>query len=470
MSIASVVLCAGKGTRMKSALPKVLHPVLERPLLAWSLGHAVDMGAKPTVAVVGYEADRVNEAISAAFGQSVTSALQAEQRGTGHAVKMALPALADFQGSVLILYGDTPLLRRQALEELVDLQQGRGALIGLLTTRLENPTGYGRLIRDESGQITGIVEEKDASAEERRIGEVNPGIYSVDADFLRTALEELSDDNAQGELYLTDLVALAHGRDPNEGTVGLEVPAEETLGVNDRVQLAEATRILRARINEAHMRAGVTFEDPATTTIGPQVALSPDVLLSPGVIIGGQSRLGEGVHVGPHCVIHDSIIEAGAVIHAHSTCQGARLEAGASAGPFARLRPGAHLGKNAKVGNFVELKKAHLMEGAKANHLAYIGDAEVGPQSNIGAGTITCNYDGFSKNPTILGEGVFVGSNSTLVAPLKIESGAYVGAGSTVTRDVPSGDLAVSRARQENKTGYADRLRKRLQRRKEKGA
>lgn len=458
--LACIVLCAGKGTRMKSRLPKVLHPIAGRPLASYPLARATELGADPVVAVIGHEAERVEAALEEAFGARVKTALQAEQRGTGHAVQVGLSALpSDLEAeTVLILYGDTPLLRQESLERLVALRRESGAALALLTTRLDDPTGYGRILRDAEGRVVGIVEHKDATSEQRALSEVNPGIYAVDGRFLKDSLSQISADNAQGEIYLTDLVALAAAQGP---VVDLEVPAEDTLGVNDRRQLAEAARVLRRRVNERAMLAGVTLEDPDTTYLDDTVTFGQDVTLGPGVTLKGRTRIGDDVVIEQGALLEDTTVEDDAVIHAYTICEEAYVGPGAEVGPFARLRPKAELLNKAKVGNFVEVKKTRLGKGSKANHLAYLGDAVIGEGCNVGAGTITCNYDGFGKHPTVLGDRVFIGSNSTLVAPLTVADDAYVGAGSCISRDVPKDALALSRARQENKEGYAERIRRR---------
>lgn len=445
---------------MKSELPKVVHEILGKPMVAYPTECAFALGASPVVAVVGHQAERVEETLRAHFPEGLRCALQAEQKGTGHAVQMALQSLpADWESdSVLILYGDTPLLRTESLADLVAMQSEAKADLALLTTRLPDPTGYGRIVRDAAGQVTGIVEHKDASAAEREIDEVNPGIYVMSSAFLRAGLARLSSDNAQGELYLTDLVAMA----ATEGrVVDLPVDAEDTLGVNDRVQLAEAAGVLQQRINHDAMRAGVTLLDPKSTFIEPGVRLGKDVIVGPQVSLRGQSVVGDEVVIEQGAILQDTHVENGARIRAYSVCEQAHVGPHAEAGPYARLRPDAVLMEKSKVGNFVEVKKARLGKGAKANHLSYLGDAEIGAGSNVGAGTITCNYDGHGKHKTVLGEGVFIGSNSTLVAPVQIQDGAYVAADSCVTREVPADALAISRTKQENKEGYAGRLRAR---------
>lgn len=459
-SLTCIVLCAGKGTRMKSEVPKVLHHILGKPMVTYPTECAFALGANPVVAVVGHQAERVEQTLRTYFPDGLLCALQAEQKGTGHAVQMAMEALPqDWESeSVLVLYGDTPLLQHASLASLVQLQKETKAELALLTTQVADPTGYGRIVRDADGRVARIVEHKDASAAEREIHEINPGIYVMDAAFLRAGLAQLSSDNAQGELYLTDLVAMAAsaGR-----VVDVAVDAEDTLGVNDRLQLAQAAGILQKRINDSAMRQGVTLEDPKSTFIEPNVQLGQDVVIGPNVSLRGQSVIGDGAEIEQGVILYNTHVESGARIRAYSICEDAHVGPQAEVGPFARLRPEAVLLQKSKVGNFVEVKKTRLGEGAKANHLAYLGDADIGAGSNIGAGTITCNYDGHGKHKTTLGEGVFIGSNSTLVAPVQIHAGAYVAADSCVTREVPADALAISRTKQENKEGYAARLRAR---------
>ena len=466
MSIAAIVLAAGKGTRMKSALPKVLHEAAGKPLLLWPVEAARSVGGNPLVVVIGHGAEQVERLLQDRFagaagkaGGEVGTAMQADQKGTGHAVMQAMPALEGFAGTVLILYGDTPLLTAASLQRLLDDKARAAAPLALWTTTLSDPTGYGRIVRAADGSVDRIVEHKDASPAERTIREVNPGCYAVDASFLRASLPQLSNHNAQGEYYLTDLIALA--RAGGHVVVGVEVDPEETLGVNDRVQLAEVSAVLRRRVQRRAQLAGVTIVDPASTHIDDDVSFGRDVVVEPGVMLRGRTRIGDGVRIGVGCVIQDTVIEAAALVHPYTLCDGATVGSGAIVGPFARLRPDTVLLEGAHVGNFVELKKTRLGRGSKANHLAYLGDSEIGSGVNIGAGTITCNYDGAGKYRTQLGDNVFVGSNSTLVAPIEVQAGAYIAAGSVVTEPVPQDAVAFGRARQSNKEGHAPIVRER---------
>jgi bifunctional UDP-N-acetylglucosamine pyrophosphorylase/glucosamine-1-phosphate N-acetyltransferase len=470
--VAAVVLAAGKGTRMKSSIPKVLHPACGKPLLAWPIDAVITAGAAPVVVVVGHGKDLVEAELAGRYpeggGAALRAAIQSEQKGTGHAAQIALTALERFQGTVLIVYGDCPLLTAASLTSLVELRARMGSPVALWTTRVADPTGYGRVMRDKDGLLEKIVEQKDASPAERAINEVNPGVYAVDAAFLRTALAKLKGDNAQGELYLTDIVAIA--RAEGRAVPTLEVPSEETLGVNDRVQLAAAARVLRARVVTRAMIEGVSFVDPTTAYVDASVRFGIDVLIGPNVTLAGTTSIGEGAHISAGAVLIDTLVEAGAVVHPYSVCDAAKIGARAVVGPFARLRPAAVLEEGAHVGNFVELKKTRLGRGSKANHLAYLGDADIGAGSNIGAGTITCNYDGIGKYVTQIGDEVFIGSNSTLVAPVVIERRAYVAAGSVITERVPADALALGRARQANKDGYAKTVRDKSAAKKKKGA
>ena len=457
----SVVLAAGKGTRMKSALPKVLFPVCGRPLCAWPIDAARAAGAG-VVAVVGHGAEQVTAVLRELYPDGgVTTALQAEQKGTGHAVMQALPALDGYEGTVLLLYGDTPLVTAEGLRALVDRKGA--APLALWTTRVPDPTGYGRILRDDEGRLLRIVEQKDASDVEKKIDEVNPGIYAVDAAFLRRALSSLTTKNAQGEYYLTDLVEIA--RREGHDVASLQVDAEQTMGVNDRAQLAEAGAVLRRRIARRLMVEGVSIVDPATVYVDAGAHVDVDAVLEPGVALRGATKIGAGAVIGQGSVLVDTVVAPGARVQPYSVCEGAVVGPNAVVGPFSRLRPGADVGEDAHVGNFVEVKKTKLGKGAKANHLAYLGDSEIGEKTNVGAGTITCNYDGYGKYATKIGANVFVGSNSTLVAPLVLGDGAYVAAGSTVTREVPGDALAIGRGKQENKDGYAAKLRARAKQR-----
>ncbi|RKH44122.1 bifunctional UDP-N-acetylglucosamine diphosphorylase/glucosamine-1-phosphate N-acetyltransferase GlmU [Corallococcus sicarius] len=450
-ALAAVVLCAGKGTRMKSEKAKVLHPILGRPICAYPLKRALELGATSVVPVVGHQAAEVEKSIRAHFPDApLRFALQKEQRGTADAVKAAEDALKGHDGRVLILYGDVPLLRKETLQALLAAHDAAGGALALVSTTLADPTGYGRVIR-EAGKVARIVEHKDCTPEQRAVKECNAGIYSVDAAFLWKALAEIKPVNAQGEYYLTDLVEMA----AKHGPVGaVDADATETAGVNDKVELSARARVLQQRINEAHMRAGVSIQDPATAYIEEGITIGTDTEVGPSVTLAAGTVVGKNVIIGQGSVLTASHVADGTHIKPYSVLEEARVGGRCIIGPFSRLRPGTELAEDVHLGNFVETKKARIGKGSKANHLTYLGDANIGAGCNIGAGTITCNYDGVNKHLTELGDGVFIGSDSQLVAPVKVGDGGYVGAGTTVTKNVPPGSLAVSRAPQVVKEGW----------------
>jgi bifunctional UDP-N-acetylglucosamine pyrophosphorylase/glucosamine-1-phosphate N-acetyltransferase len=455
MAHAVVILAAGLGTRMKSRLPKVLHPLLGKPLVGYCIDTAFSSGAEKVVVVIGHGAEQVRQTF--AGYPNLSFVVQEQQLGTAHALAQAQPVLADFQGPIVVTQGDTPLTRVETLTGLVDTMQKEQAGMALLTMRLEDPTGYGRILRDEQGQILGNVEQKDATPAELAIREINPGVYCFDGS-LWEKLKLVDNRNAAGEYYLPDLIRIY--REAGQKIASIESKdTGELLGVNSRAQLAQVERVLLERLRSHWMTQGVRMIQPETIYIEPSVELAPDVTLWPGVILRGSTRLGEGVEVGAYAVLIDTVVEAGGKIKSHTVCEEAYVSSGADAGPFARLRPKAHLEPGAHVGNFVELKNARLGRGAKAGHLAYLGDAEVGEESNIGAGVITANYDGQRKHKTIIGKRVFVGSNSVLIAPITLEDDAFVAGGSGINQDVPAGALAIARERQRNIEGYVKRKR-----------
>ncbi len=460
-SFAAVVLAAGQGTRMKSDLPKVLHPVAGRPMVAWPVQAALDAGAERVVVVLGYGRERVEAELAARFGDRVTAAVQEEQRGTGHAVRCAMPALEGYDGDVVMLYGDVPLIEAEAVERLAAARGERP--LALLTCTIDDPTGYGRIVR-EGGEVVGIVEHKDATEAQRAIDEINPGLYAAEAGFLREALDGLTADNAQGELYLTDIVGAAVSRG---GAAAVPWPLASLLGVNDRAQLAEASRTMRRRVAVRHAKDGVTVRDLERVDIDADVVIGRDAIIEPGVTLRGRTTIGERARVDVGCVLTDVEVAADATLLPYTVATDSTIGERASTGPFSHLRPGSRMAERSKIGNFVEMKKTELGPGSKASHLAYLGDGIIEADVNIGAGTIFCNYDGFGKNTTILEEGCFIGSDSQLVAPVRVGKGAYVGTGTTVTLDVPADALAVGRTRQSNKAGYAARLRARLKARKD---
>lgn len=462
----AIVLAAGLGTRMRSQTVKVLHPLCGRPMLEYTLRLLVPLGVRRTILVLGHQAQAVEETLRSR-GMSPPDlhiALQAEPRGTADAVRAALPFLppANEKGQVLILYGDTPLLTIERLRELLAAASGRK--LAMLSTRLENPTGYGRLLRDSRGAPLRIVEDRDCTPAERQESEVNAGMYVVDSAFLRSALLRVGAHNAQREFYLTDLLAEAVAESAEVAAV--LSPPDEVMGINDRVDLARAESIMRHRINLAHLRRGVTLRDPDSTYIDDEVEIDADSVLGPGVVLRGRTRIGAGCHIDAGCVLTGVTVAAKSTLKPYSVAEDSTLGAGAKVGPFSHLRPGSHLGEDAHVGNFVELKKTHLGAGSKANHLAYLGDAEIGTSVNIGCGTITCNYDGVAKHRTVIEDGVFIGSDTQLVAPVRVGRGAIVAAGTTVTRDVPPDSLTLSRSPQVDKPNYAETLRARLRKRK----
>lgn len=451
---AAIVLAAGQGKRMKSKRAKVLHPLAGVPMLFYVLDLVKRLEIQRTFVIIGHRAEQVSEAVSA---WGVTCLLQDPPLGTGHAVLQAKDALAGFSGSVLILSGDAPLLRPETVQRLWEVHRRERATMTLLTTRLSNPYGYGRIIRKKKGEIDRVVEEWDATPAERSIQEVNTGVYIIEAPFLFEALRKVEPNNRQKEYYLTALIEIAAGR--GERLAGAEADPEEVIGVNSRADLAAAEGILRKRITSRWMAEGVTILDPDQVRIDASVEIGRDVVIHPGVALEGKTQIGED-SVLYACRIENSRLGERVVVKNYSVIESSEIESGASVGPFAHLRPGAVLRKGAKVGNFVEIKKAELGEGSKANHLTYLGDAVIGKKVNIGAGTITCNYDGEKKCQTIIDDEVFIGSDTQLVAPVRVGARAFIAAGSTITRDVPPEALAVSRIKQENKEGWVRKRRK----------
>ena len=447
MALHVVILAAGQGTRMKSELPKVLQPLAGRPLLAHVLGRALGLGAHATHVVYGHGGD----AVPATFPDAdVHWVLQAEQLGTGHAVAQAMPGIPD-DATVLVLYGDVPLIEAATLRPLVD--KARNGRLALLGVQLEDPTGYGRIIRDAAGRVVRIVEQKDASESELAVKEVNTGILAAPAKHLRAWLRGLSNSNAQGEYYLTDIVAAAVADDVKVEAL-LAPTVAEVLGVNDRAQLAGLETTLRARITAQLMSAGVTLVDPARVDVRGRVDCGADVVIDVNAVFEGVVVLGDRVRVGPNAVIRNSRLGAGCVVLPNTVIEGADIGPGCELGPFARLRPGAELAEGVKIGNFVELKQSRVGPGSKVNHLSYVGDSEIGTRVNVGAGTITCNYDGANKHRTVIGDGAFIGSNTSLVAPVEVGAGATIGAGSTISKDAPAGELTVARGRQVTVRGW----------------
>jgi bifunctional UDP-N-acetylglucosamine pyrophosphorylase/glucosamine-1-phosphate N-acetyltransferase len=451
-----VVLAAGKGTRMKSARPKVLHQAAGLPLIEHVLRSADPLNAVSTTIVVGHMADAVEESLKKRPG--LQFALQDPQRGTAHALLQAEPFLAGKTGTVVMLSGDVPRLSTATIKRLVATHAARGAAATHLTAVLDQPSGYGRIIR--SGErIERIVEERDATPEERAIREINAGIYAFELTPLFDSLRAISTDNAQGEYYLTDLPKVYGRRGLIVGAMIVDDP-HEVRGINSRAELAEVSAMMRQTKNEALMAAGVTIEDPASTFIGADVTVGPDTVIHPNVHLEGRTAIGSGCELHANVRIVDSTIGDRVVINNFCVITSSRVASGARVGPFAHVRPDSEIGEQAHVGNFVELKKTVLGPGSKANHLAYLGDATIGSNVNVGAGTITCNYDGVKKHPTVIEDGAFIGSDSQLIAPVKIGRGAYVGAGSSITDDVPPGALAVARGRQVNKEGWVDKKKK----------
>jgi bifunctional UDP-N-acetylglucosamine pyrophosphorylase / glucosamine-1-phosphate N-acetyltransferase len=451
-----VVLAAGEGKRMKSTLPKVLHPLLGRTLVGHVLAAAGALAAERTLVVVGHGADQVSAHLAEA-APGVEPVLQAVQNGTGHAMRIALEAAGDVTGSVVVLNGDVPLLRPETVLGLVEAHEAGGMVATVLAAQVDDPTGLGRIVRDGLGGLERIVEERDATVEQRRIREINAGIYAFDAALLRAALGKLSTDNDQGEEYLTDVFGLlaTDGR-----PVGVHVVADavQTLGCNDRAELASLRALLRDRVNRDWMRAGVSILDPATTWIDVTVRLEPDVTVDQNTQLRGATAVAAGATVGPDVTLLDSSVGAGAsVVRAHAV--GAEIGPEATVGPYAYLRPGSRLARKAKVGTFVETKNSEIGEGTKVPHLSYVGDATIGEQTNIGAASVFANYDGVTKSRTVIGSFVRGGVDNMYVAPVEVGDGAYTGAGTVVRQDVPPGALAVSGGPQRNIEGWTERKR-----------
>ena len=463
--IVTVILAAGKGTRMKSDIVKVLHSLLGLPMLSYPVELSLKgIKAEKTIVVVGYQADRIQERFK---DLRIEFALQKEQLGTGHAVLQAIPFLQAFSGTVLILCGDVPLVKVETLRSFIDTYKENESTLSVLTTVVEEPFGYGRVLRNPEGWLEKIVEEKDASEEERTVREINTGIYCVKAPFLKEGLTEIRKENAQGEYYLTDLVEIAKKK-------GLRCSAHivtdpvEVMGINTRVDLAMANEKLRQEKLRELMLSGVTVLDPPNTYIEKMVEVGKDTIIYPYCLLQGKTKIGE------HCIIEhnsrilDSTIGNKVTICSNSIISESKVENQASIGPFAHLRSLSEVKSKAKIGNFVEVKKSIIGSGSNANHLSYIGDSFIGEDVNIGAGTITCNYDGFEKHQTIIGNRVFMGSNVALVAPVKVGSGSSIGAGTTVTKDVPEGALAISRVKQKNIRGWGKKIEHRRKKTKSK--
>ncbi|HYJ39726.1 MAG TPA: bifunctional UDP-N-acetylglucosamine diphosphorylase/glucosamine-1-phosphate N-acetyltransferase GlmU [Steroidobacteraceae bacterium] len=452
MKLAVVILAAGQGKRMKSDLPKVLQPLAGVPLLGHVVSRARTLNPSSMHVVYGHGGEAVRAALAKEKlpNGDLKWALQAEQLGTGHAVMQAMPNVAD-EELVLVLYGDVPLIRAETLRQLIDAAGAKA--MSLLTVMLDNPTGYGRIVRNSRGAIQKIVEQKDASKQQLKIREGNSGIMAVPAKLLRKWLGKLRNSNAQGEYYLTDVIAMAV-KDKVKVTPLIAPTVAEVLGVNDKAQLAELEGLHRADRARELMVAGATLADPARIDVRGEVSLGRDVFIDANVLLEGKVALGDRVRIGPNTVLRDVSIGADTVVHPNSVLEQSELGAGCIIGPFARVRPGSKLGAGVHIGNFVELKKTQIADGSKANHLTYLGDAIIGKGVNVGAGTITCNYDGVNKSTTTIDDGAFIGSGNMLVAPVRIGKNATTGAGSTITKDAPDGQLTLARGKQMTLEGW----------------
>lgn len=460
----AIVLAAGQGKRMKSKLYKVLHPVCGKPMVGHVLDTVKAAAAERTVVIVGHGAEKVKSYL----GDGAEYALQEQQLGTGHAVLQAKDLIGGIDGTTIVICGDTPLVRASTVEAMLKLHEESGAAATVLTASFADPTGYGRVIRGEDGTVQRIVEQKDCSTEEAAVQEINTGTYCFDNRKLFEALANVKNENSQGEYYLTDVIGLF--KSANEVVQGyLTHDLAEAIGVNDRVALAEAERLMRERINREHLLGGVTIIDPQSTYIEAGVTIGADTVIFPGSVLRAGTVIGEDCVIGPNADISASEIGDGASVK-YSVVAESVVGPESAVGPYANLRPGSKLGRGCKIGDFVELKNASLGDGSKVSHLSYVGDAVVGKDVNIGCGAITVNYDGFNKAVTEIGDQAFIGSNVNLIAPVKVGDGAYVVAGSTVTQDVPAGDLAIARERQVNKPGYADKIRARAKAKKERNS
>jgi bifunctional UDP-N-acetylglucosamine pyrophosphorylase/glucosamine-1-phosphate N-acetyltransferase len=461
LSIMGIVLAAGQGKRMKSKLYKVLHKVCGKPMVGHVVGALERIDTQRMVVVVGHGADLVKQYL----GDRVEYAMQEQQLGTGHAVLQAEALLGAEDGLTVVLYGDTPLITSESLLDMIKLHNEKGAAATVMTALMEDPSGLGRIIRDEHGRVSRIVEQKDCNEQEREVKEINSGMYCFTNRKLFDALNKVTNHNVQGEYYLTDVIGiLVNEHDIVEAYCTSD--AMETLGVNDKVALSEAERLMRTRINRGHMLNGVTIIDPAATYIEADVQIGADTVVSPGSVLKGNTIIGEDCQIGPQADIADSQLADGVQVK-YSVLLEAEVGNGTAIGPYAYLRPGTKLGENVKIGDFVEIKNATLGDDVKVSHLSYIGDAVVGNNVNFGCGAITVNYDGFNKQLTEIGEDAFIGSNVNLIAPVKIGKGAYVVAGSTITHDVEANDVAIARERQVNKPGYANTLRSKFSEKKQ---
>ena len=447
----SVILAAGMGTRMKSKMPKVLHKVCGKPLSKWVIDASKAAGADKVCAVVGHKAETVKEVL----GDVCEFALQAEQKGTGHAVMQAIDFIKNSKGEVVILNGDTPLITAETINKAIEYHKNNGNQATVITAILDDATGYGRIVRDNDGSVLKIVEQKDASEEEKKINEVNSGMYVFDAQSLVYALDKITPNNAQGEYYLTDTLEILLSAGKKIGGYAIS-DNDEIRGINDRVQLNEAEKIMQKRINEYHMRNGVTMRNPESVYIEDGVEIGNDTEICQNVTIKSGTKIGSDCVIGSGSMLNRAVIHDGVDVLS-SVILESEVDEGTHVGPFAYIRPNCHVGKEVKVGDFVELKNSNIDDGTKISHLTYIGDSDVGKRVNFGCGTVTCNYDGKKKYRTTIGDDCFVGCNTNFVSPINVGDGVYIAAGSTITEDIPENSLSIARARQVNKEGWKDK-------------
>ena len=447
----SVILAAGMGTRMKSKMPKVLHKVCGKPLSKWVIDASEAAGADKVCAVVGHKAETVKEVL----GDVCEFALQAEQKGTGHAVMQAIDVIKNSKGEVVILNGDTPLITAETINKAIEYHKNNGNQATVITAILDDATGYGRIVRDNDGSVLKIVEQKDASREEKKINEVNSGMYVFDAQSLVYALDKITPNNAQGEYYLTDTLEILLSAGKKIGGYAIS-DNDEIRGINDRVQLNEAEKIMQKRINEYHMRNGVTMRNPESVYIEDGVEIGNDTEICQNVTIKSGTKIGSDCVIGSGSMLDRAVIHDGVDVLS-SVILESEVDEGTHVGPFAYIRPNCHVGKEVKVGDFVELKNSNIDDGTKISHLTYIGDSDVGKRVNFGCGTVTCNYDGKKKYRTTIGDDCFVGCNTNFVSPINVGDGVYIAAGSTITEDIPENSLSIARARQVNKEGWKDK-------------